>query len=183
MSLNRRGAALALALVATLARAEPAREAIVTAQLGGAVEIVDLTAGKVVRSIALDGAPAGIALSPDRRRAYVTRPEGHGLAILDLDAGRGPVDGDAAHHRPGGQIDDLDRAAELRGDDGLPGRFGSGGGCDENEAGGEGRAAPRQAHEPFSTLAFRLARLALIQSPTPFSEASSFRSGGGSLFM
>ncbi|CAM2971602.1 Virginiamycin B lyase [Methylobacterium mesophilicum] len=76
-----------LALTATYARAEQAREAIVTTQLGGAVEIVDLAAGKVVRSIKLDGAPAGIALSPDRKRAYVTRPEGHGLAVLDLDAG------------------------------------------------------------------------------------------------
>lgn len=90
MSPARGRAALAagLVLVATASRAEPAREAVVTAQLGGAVEIVDLAARKVVRRIPVDGAPAGIALSPDRRRAYVTRPEGHGLAILDLDAGK-----------------------------------------------------------------------------------------------
>src|ERR1700712_465152 len=80
--------AAGLILVATGAGAGPAREAVVTAQLGGAVEIVDLAAGKVVRSIPVDGAPAGIALSPDRKRAYVTRPEGHGLAVIDLDAGR-----------------------------------------------------------------------------------------------
>jgi YVTN family beta-propeller protein len=88
----RRGGAAALVaglvLLATAPRADPAREAIVTAQLGGAVEIVDLAAGKVVRSVPVDGAPAGIALSPDRTRAYVTRPEGHGLAIVDLEAGR-----------------------------------------------------------------------------------------------
>ncbi|MGH1572266.1 YncE family protein [Methylobacterium sp. P31] len=90
MSLNRGRAAFAagLALLATASRAEPAREAIVTAQLGGAVEIVDLAAGKVVRSVPVDGAPAGIALSPDHKRAYVTRPEGHGLAVIDLDAAR-----------------------------------------------------------------------------------------------
>ncbi|MET0369563.1 MAG: YncE family protein, partial [Methylobacterium sp.] len=69
------------------AQAGPAREAIVTVQLANAVEVVDLASNTVLRRIAVDGAPAGIALSPDRKRAYVTRPEGHGLAVLDLDAG------------------------------------------------------------------------------------------------
>ena len=90
MSPHRGRAALAagLALLATAAGAAPAREAVITAQLGGAVEIVDLAAGAVVRRVPVDGAPAGIALSAARKRAYVTRPEGHGLAVIDLDAGR-----------------------------------------------------------------------------------------------
>ena len=63
-----------------------AQEAIVTAQLGNAVEIVDLASKTILGSIPVPGAPAGIALSPDRRTAYVTRPEGKGVAVIDLDA-------------------------------------------------------------------------------------------------
>ncbi|MEG9529341.1 MAG: YncE family protein, partial [Hyphomicrobiales bacterium] len=85
---GRAALAAGLTLLASAASAEPAREAIVTAQLGGAVEIIDLAAGTVLRRVPVDGAPAGIALSADRKRAYVTRPEGHGIAIIDLDAGR-----------------------------------------------------------------------------------------------
>ena len=48
--------------------------------------MVDLDTQVVTAQIPVDGAPAGIALSPDRKTAYVTRPEGHGLAIVDLDA-------------------------------------------------------------------------------------------------
>ena len=64
----------------------PAQEAVVTTQLGNAVEIVDLASKTVLQSIPVPGAPAGIALSPDRRRAYVSRPEGHGVTVIDLDA-------------------------------------------------------------------------------------------------
>ena len=93
MTPHRGRAALAagLTLLASAASAEPAREAIVTAQLGGAVEIIDLAAGTVLRRVPVDGAPAGIALSADRKRAYVTRPEGHGIAIIDLDTRGGTV--------------------------------------------------------------------------------------------
>ena len=69
MSLGRAALATALVLTASVARAESAREAIITAQLGNAVEVVDLAAGKVVRRIPVDGAPAGIALSADHRHA------------------------------------------------------------------------------------------------------------------
>ena len=72
---------LVLALMAAPARAD---EALITAQGANALAIVDLDAGAVVGQIALDGAPAGIALSPDRKTAYVTRPEGPGLAVVDL---------------------------------------------------------------------------------------------------
>ena len=65
-----------------------AQEALVTAQLGNAVEIVDLASKKILQSIPVPGAPAGIALSPDRKTAYVTRPEGHGVSVIDLDAHR-----------------------------------------------------------------------------------------------
>lgn len=62
------------------------QEAIVTTQLGNAVEIIDLPSRTILSTIPVAGAPAGIALSPDRRRAYVSRPEGHGLTVIDLEA-------------------------------------------------------------------------------------------------
>lgn len=72
--------------MATLSVPALAQEALVTAQLGNAVEIVDLATKKILHSIPVPGAPAGIALSPDRKTAYVTRPEGHGVSVIDLDA-------------------------------------------------------------------------------------------------
>lgn len=77
---------LTLAGLLTFTAPALAQEALVTAQLGNAVEIVDLAQKKIVQSIPVPGAPAGIALSPDRKTAYVTRPEGHGVAVIDLDA-------------------------------------------------------------------------------------------------
>ena len=61
-----------------------AQEALVTAQLAGEVALVDLASGKMTGTIAVDGAPAGIALSPDRKTAYVTRPEAQALAVIDI---------------------------------------------------------------------------------------------------
>ena len=74
---------LALSLLSIAAPAA-AQEALVTTQLGNAVEIVDLATKKILHTIPVAGAPAGIALSPDRARAYVTRPEGHGITVIDL---------------------------------------------------------------------------------------------------
>ncbi|WP_431310998.1 beta-propeller fold lactonase family protein [Methylobacterium nigriterrae] len=74
----------ALALLAALPAF--AAEAVVTVQGDNAVEILDLAAGTVAARIPVPGSPAGVALSPDRRTAYVTRPDGPGLAILDIDA-------------------------------------------------------------------------------------------------
>lgn len=73
---------LGLLLLGAPARAD---EALVTAQGANTLAIVDLEAGSVAAQIPIDGAPAGIALSPDRRTAFVTRPEGPGLAVVDLD--------------------------------------------------------------------------------------------------
>lgn len=67
-------------------RPAAAGEALVTVQGGNAVEVVDLAAGKVVQSIPVSGSPAGIALSPDRATAYVTRPDLPGLAVIDAKA-------------------------------------------------------------------------------------------------
>ena len=80
-----RACALLAAILAAAPRADAA-EAVVTVQLDNRVEIVDLDAGKVVATIPVPGSPAGIALSPDRRTAYVTRPDAPGLGIVDLAA-------------------------------------------------------------------------------------------------
>lgn len=77
---------LAVSLLLLAATPATAQEAIVTAQLGNAVEIVDLATKKILHTIPVAGAPAGIALSPDRSRAYVTRPEGHGVTVIDLES-------------------------------------------------------------------------------------------------
>ena len=80
-----RACALLAAILAAAPRADAA-EAVVTVQLDNRVEIVDLDAGKVVATIPVPGSPAGIALLPDRRTAYVTRPDAPGLGIVDLAA-------------------------------------------------------------------------------------------------
>ncbi len=74
----------ALLLLAALPPSARAAEALVTVQGDNAVEVVDLDAAKVVRRIPVSGSPAGIALSPDRSVAYVTRPDLPGLAVIDL---------------------------------------------------------------------------------------------------
>ncbi|MFD6318222.1 YVTN family beta-propeller repeat protein [Methylorubrum thiocyanatum] len=79
-------ACLALAGLLACGGTALAQEALVTAQLGNAVEVVDLASRKILQSIPVPGAPAGIALSPDRKTAYVTRPEGHGVSVIDLAA-------------------------------------------------------------------------------------------------
>ncbi|WP_375462549.1 beta-propeller fold lactonase family protein [uncultured Methylobacterium sp.] len=61
-----------------------AGEAVVTAQGDDAVDVIDLDAGTILRKIPVAGSPAGVALSPDRRTAYVTRPDGPGVAVIDL---------------------------------------------------------------------------------------------------
>ncbi|WP_375454371.1 YncE family protein [uncultured Methylobacterium sp.] len=59
-------------------------EAVVTAQGADAVDVIDIDAGTIVARIPVAGSPAGVALSPDRRTAYVTRPDGPGIAMIDL---------------------------------------------------------------------------------------------------
>ena len=75
-----------VSLIAFAPLASSAAEAIVTAQADNVVEIVDLDTARVVASIPVPGSPAGVALSPDRNTAYVTRPDGPGLAVIDLAA-------------------------------------------------------------------------------------------------
>ncbi len=75
--------ALALWLVPLAARAA---EAVVTVQGDNAVDVIDLEAGTILQRIPVAGSPAGIALSPDRRTAYVTCPDAPGIAVVDLTA-------------------------------------------------------------------------------------------------
>ncbi len=63
-----------------------AAEAVVTVQGDNAVDVIDLEAGTILQRIPVAGSPAGIALSPDRRTAYVTCPDAPGIAVIDLDA-------------------------------------------------------------------------------------------------
>ncbi|TGD96036.1 beta-propeller fold lactonase family protein [Methylobacterium nonmethylotrophicum] len=65
-----------------------AAEAFVTAQNADAVDVVDLDALTVVARIPVPGAPAGVALSPDRASVYVTAPEGKALVVIDAAARR-----------------------------------------------------------------------------------------------
>ena len=81
-------AALDVLMVAvpTPARAMEPVEALVTSQSADTVSVVRLADLKVVGEIAVDGKPAGIALSPDRKLAYVTSPEGKVVTVIDAGA-------------------------------------------------------------------------------------------------
>ncbi len=71
------------------------RFAFVTNQGSETVSVVDLGAASVVVSIPVPGKPAGVALSPDRRRVYVSVPEAKDIAVIDAEkrevVGRVPV--------------------------------------------------------------------------------------------
>ncbi len=82
-----------------------AGEALTTNQLSDSLSIVDTDTMKAIAEVKLSGKPAGIALSPDRRFAFVTAPEGKELIEVDVVAravsrrlkmGAGPL-GIAAH--------------------------------------------------------------------------------------
>lgn len=60
-------------------------EALTTDQPADRLSFVDLEAMKTVAEVEIAGRPAGIALSPDARIAYVTAPEGGG-ALVEVDA-------------------------------------------------------------------------------------------------
>ena len=59
------------------AAADPvkAREAFVTNQTGDSLSVVDLAAEKAAPAIHIGGKPAGVAMSPDGRFAYLTSPD------------------------------------------------------------------------------------------------------------
>jgi len=68
-------------------RAGPAvTEALVTNQTGDSLSIVSLRDMKTVAEIAVEGKPAGIAVSPDGSRAYLSAPEGKDVIVVDVAA-------------------------------------------------------------------------------------------------
>ena len=82
-----------------------AGEALTTNQLADSLSFVELATMKAVAEIKIGGKPAGIALSPDKSKAYITAPDGHELIEVDatqrvvtrrLALGGGPL-GIAAH--------------------------------------------------------------------------------------
>ncbi len=95
-----------LGLVSLTARAPCfAGQALVTNQPGDSLSIVDLTTMTAGPEIKIGGKPAGIALSPDKKTAYITAPDSGELVEFDavgktvkrrLKLGGGPV-GIAAH--------------------------------------------------------------------------------------
>lgn len=76
-----------LAVLCFLALPARADEAFIVNQVSQDVSVVDLEAGKAVATIAIGGKPAGVAMSPDGARAYVTSPDGGFLSVIDT-AGR-----------------------------------------------------------------------------------------------
>ena len=82
-----RAAALPALLLALAA--QPARAALawVTNQGDDTVVAVDTATGKVVQTVPVGAKPAGVALSPDGRRIYVTNPEGRSLSVVTRGAG------------------------------------------------------------------------------------------------
>ncbi len=66
-------AALGLALCCVPALAD---EAFITEQNGDGLSVLDLSTQKVVGRIAIEGKPAGIAMSRDGKTAFVTSTEG-----------------------------------------------------------------------------------------------------------
>ena len=65
----------ALCVSAALCRAASGAEAFITDQTGDEVSVLDLGLKQVVARIPVTGKPAGIAMAPDGRAAYVTSPE------------------------------------------------------------------------------------------------------------
>ena len=76
------GAVIALQVGAAQS-GELAREAIVTNQPADSLSVVDLDTMKSVAEIKIGGKPAGIALSPDKKTAYITAPEAKELIEVD----------------------------------------------------------------------------------------------------
>ncbi len=71
-----------LALLGT-AVASSAHEALVTDQPADSLSFVDLEAMKETGRVQIGGKPAGIALSPDKSKAYITAPDGKELVEVD----------------------------------------------------------------------------------------------------
>ena len=76
-------AALVAGIGAALTGGGWAEEAFVTNQLSENLTVVDLTSLQPVATIAIGGKPAGVAISPDGRFAYVTSPDAKALTVVD----------------------------------------------------------------------------------------------------
>jgi YVTN family beta-propeller protein len=103
--LLRSGAAVAALLLGGLQSVALANEALTTNQPADNLSFVNLETMKEVARIKIGGKPAGIALSPDKTRAYITAPDSRELVEVDtvsrsvtrrLLLGGGPL-GVAAH--------------------------------------------------------------------------------------
>ena len=64
----------------------PVKEAYITSQVADMVAIVRLDDLRVVARIKVEGKPAGVVVSPDKRRVYVSVPEAKGIVVIDADA-------------------------------------------------------------------------------------------------
>lgn len=104
-ALLRAAAAIAVFAFCGPQSAAMAGEALTTNQPADSLSFVDLATMKEVASIEIGGKPAGIALSPDKTKAYVTAPDSKELVEVDavsravtrrLMLGGGPL-GIAAH--------------------------------------------------------------------------------------
>ena len=105
MSGVHRIALLAFALALTVTGGAFGGEAITTNQPADSLSFVDLDTMTTAGELKLSGKPAGLALSPDKKFAYVTAPDGKMLFEIDaakrtvartLEVGGGPL-GIAAH--------------------------------------------------------------------------------------
>jgi YVTN family beta-propeller protein len=98
-------AVIAVVALGGLQSAAMAGEALTTNQPADTLSFVDLAAMKEVATVKIGGKPAGIALSPDKMKAYVTAPDSKELVEVDavshavtrrVTLGGGPL-GIAAH--------------------------------------------------------------------------------------
>ncbi|MFA6207551.1 MAG: YncE family protein, partial [Methylocystis sp.] len=73
---ERGGASISIIAFALLSSPALADEAFVTAQGADALSIVDLSKMQTVATLPIGGKPAGVAVSRDGARAFITSPEG-----------------------------------------------------------------------------------------------------------
>ena len=74
---------IAVAVSGASESAKTVSEAFVTNQTGDSLSVVSLSDMKSVAEIAIGGKPAGIAMSPDGKLAYVTSPESKEVVVVD----------------------------------------------------------------------------------------------------
>ena len=77
----------AMALAATFLSSELSAQpfAYISNQLGDSVSIIDTATAKVVDTVKVAGKPAGVAISPDGKKVYISTPEAHGFSVIDAD--------------------------------------------------------------------------------------------------